>query len=448
MVCLARLKLQFRLCFTILSLIISAYDVHAGFQKKIFITFFSTFILTFGFEIPVYISTVQDVSISDETLPGYVGVYAANSTQCLRLCQSLLTCKGFTYRFPTTCSLFQTTTYWLPMQGATSGVKVSSTIRSNPISFTSFSPSDDFLLVGSPIIVESKLKLAFRESQGGYATLLEPVEFFKFNKSQCTAASFQTSFAFQIKPLSVDGSGDGFTFFLSSTSGLTQSQSSYLGLPQGIDYQGIAIEFDTFQDESYNDRDYSHVGIDISFNSTSNVAASTLPLGFRLNDTRVKYCWIDYNNSISVLSVFLSTSKTKPTSPLLKYSINLCQYFHPTTCPTCSQRRTLYPGFSVSTSYSYFQAVDILSWSLVTTWPSKLPGPPSTCLALPGLYWSGGDLNNFFSLSAASCCSKCKQFPGCQNYAYYSSAKQCYLRESASSIGTDSDAVSGYIPPG
>lgn len=189
--------------------------------------------------------------------------------------------------------------------------------------------------------------------------------------------SFSAFFAFQItNPMGssdVDGQGaDGITFTIQ-----TQSDTAG-GSGGGIGYQGItpslAIEYDTWNNGSWDDSDGNHVGVDLNGNVNSviqyNVSTS------RLNDGSIWYSWIDYNGSTNFLEIRLSQNTARPEDAIIEYTTDLTTIF---------STYDAFIGFTSGTGAAGGYH-DILSLSFTDTYdPISTPVPGTLALLGSGL---------------------------------------------------------------
>ncbi|XP_059458553.1 L-type lectin-domain containing receptor kinase S.4-like isoform X2 [Corylus avellana] len=196
----------------------------------------------------------------------------------------------------------------------------------------------------------------------GHAFYSHPI---KFKNSSGEVMSFSTTFAFVIIPQPWRQGGDGLAFAISPVKGLPGGKpGEFIGLFNASNNGNfsnhiLAIEFDTYMNQEYNETDDNHVAVDIN----SIISKKSAPVvqfkgndanGVRLNLTsgQVIQAWIDYNSPTNQLDVRVATDSAKPTSILLSSKVNLSQILY----------ESMYIGFSASiglvTSSHY-----ILGWS-------------------------------------------------------------------------------------
>lgn len=189
------------------------------------------------------------------------------------------------------------------------------------VSYSDFSDLSDFQLNGATASItnptaDNALRLTNDLSQSGSAFLTDAI-------SLNNQASFSTRFDFRItNPQGIsdgDGQGaDGIVFVVQTVANTAG------GAGGGIGYQGLAnsvgIEFDTWNNGSWDDNDGNHVGIDLSGNINSAVQTSVSP---RMNNGDVWTAWVDYNGATDLLEVRLSDSGIRSVSALLSYNVDL-----------------------------------------------------------------------------------------------------------------------------
>ncbi|XP_019459040.1 PREDICTED: L-type lectin-domain containing receptor kinase S.4-like isoform X2 [Lupinus angustifolius] len=195
----------------------------------------------------------------------------------------------------------------------------------------------------------------------GHAFYPSPFHF--KNSTNGKVFSFSTSFALAIVPEYPKLGGHGLAFTIAPSKDLKSLPSQYLGLLNSSDIGNFsnhlfAVEFDTVQDFEFGDINDNHVGIDI--NSLQSNASATA--GYYTDDStkqdltlksgKTILAWVDYDSALTLVSVTLSPSSTKPKKPILSFVLDLSTIFHD----------TMYVGFSASTGLlasSHY----ILGWS-------------------------------------------------------------------------------------
>lgn len=186
----------------------------------------------------------------------------------------------------------------------------------------------------------------------GHAFYSTPMQF--KNSTNGKVFSFSTAFAFAITSPYPKQGGHGFAFTISPSKLLQRGYArEYLGLlePNNVGNFSnhlFAVEFDTVQDYEFGDINDNHVGINLN-NMASN---KSVPAGLNLKSGTVIQAWVDYDSSRNQLDVRLSSTSSKPTSPILSYQLDLSPIL----------QHTMYVGFSSSTGVlasSHY----ILGWS-------------------------------------------------------------------------------------
>jgi len=223
--------------------------------------------------------------------------------------------------------------------------------------------------IGNPVN-GNILRLTNNLSQGGSA-------FSKTTIGLYNNSSFSTYFQFRISnPMGasdVDGQGaDGIVFVVQTVA------NNVGGGGGGIGYQGIGksvgIEFDTWNNGSWDDNSGNHVGIDLNGNIDSVLQTS---VATRMNDGDVWHAWVDYNGLATQLEVRLNKeSNVRPVGALLSYAVNL---------ETILGTPDAYIGFTSGTGAAGGYH-DILSWQFEDTYkPVQTPEPSIMYLLFAGL---------------------------------------------------------------
>jgi hypothetical protein len=187
--------------------------------------------------------------------------------------------------------------------------------------------------------------------------------------------SFSSVFQFQITGV------DGLTFTMQKDPrGATAlgSAGGYLGFADGGMLPGVAVEFDTFYNDGWQEGVPSgqHVGIDTN-NSVASLAATSVS---NLSSGQTWTAWVDYNGSTMKVWASQTSDRTHPTdTPLLAYDLNLANLF--------SNDHDLYLGFTAGTFYTPVR-IDVLYWEFNNVpLPSTLLLLGSGLLGLGGLAW-------------------------------------------------------------
>ncbi|KAK7276970.1 hypothetical protein RIF29_18119 [Crotalaria pallida] len=224
-------------------------------------------------------------------------------------------------------------------------------------SFESFSLRNITLIGDSYLrngVVGLTKSLSVPTSSSGSFIYNNPISL--FSPSSNTTSSFSTSFTFSISNLNPSSFGDGFAFFISPNNNTPTQTFSFLGLPIP---PFIALEFDTRQDQNFNDPNENHLGFDIDTLDSVKTVNPFLNHGIDLKSGNPITCWIDYKSDQDTLLVFLSYSPSpKPFDPVLSLR-NLDLYQH------LKKEEVMYVGFSASTHGST-ELHRIHSWSFKT----------------------------------------------------------------------------------
>ncbi|KAJ8551079.1 hypothetical protein K7X08_000449 [Anisodus acutangulus] len=162
--------------------------------------------------------------------------------------------------------------------------------------------------------------------------------------------SFSMHFVFSLSR----ENGDGFAFVMVPIGyPFDVFDGSLFGLLGVRKMKFLAVEFDTFMDEKYDDVNGNHVGVDLS--SFVSVKVSNVSLGL-LNSGEKIQSWIDYEASSKRLEVRLSKlGEIRPFNPLVSCLIDLSRMF----------KEELFVGLSSSSGNST-QKCNIYSWGFKT----------------------------------------------------------------------------------
>ena len=229
------------------------------------------------------------------------------------------------------------------------------------VTYSDFSDLSDFQLNGvTPSINpasmggQAVLRLTNNLSQSGSAFLSDPIALEDGSGFQ---ASFSTAFTFQMSnPNGIgdgDGTGaDGIAFLVQTVS------NSAGGSGGGIGYQGIpkslAIEFDTYNNGSWDDFSNNHVGINLGGNIDSAVQTTVTP---RFNNGAIWDAWVDYDGDAQLLEVRVSETPARPAAALLSHTVDL---------PALLAQPEAYVGFTSGTGAGS-NYHDIRSWQFTNT---------------------------------------------------------------------------------
>ncbi|XP_044492310.1 L-type lectin-domain containing receptor kinase IV.1-like [Mangifera indica] len=198
----------------------------------------------------------------------------------------------------------------------------------------------------------------------GQAFYPDPISF--KTSTNGTASSFSTTFVLGIQSQVEILNGQGMAFVIAPTLGLPFGLSSrYLGLFNASNNGNasnhvFAIEFDTVQNEDFNDINDNHVGIDV--NGLKSEISS--PAGYyddqtgdfknlTLTDRQRIQAWVEYNGEKKQINVTLAPFDSgKPSNPLVSLSRDLSLIFE----------ENMFVGFSSSTG-SLLSSHYVLGWS-------------------------------------------------------------------------------------
>ncbi|KAG6552881.1 hypothetical protein Mapa_005536 [Marchantia paleacea] len=181
----------------------------------------------------------------------------------------------------------------------------------------------------------------YEEKASGVALFHERVQLVDLSSQE--AASFSTAFSFYVNAerLPDTGVGEGITFALVSniswvnvtrmvddSSGDRAFHSASFGV-FAIDggrgsSETVAVEFDTVNNDENNDKNDSHIGIDVN----ENLSKKSTELEFLLRGGKVRRAWIDYNGSTHRIEVRISDRLERPSAADLTYdNLNLAEVF-------------------------------------------------------------------------------------------------------------------------
>ncbi|PCK00752.1 MAG: PEP-CTERM sorting domain-containing protein [Alteromonadaceae bacterium] len=197
---------------------------------------------------------------------------------------------------------------------------VSASVSATTITYTDFSDLSNIQLNGATAGInptgDNSLRLTNSLSQSGSAFLKDSI-------SLDNQASFSAAFDFRItNPQGIsdsDGQGaDGIVFTVQSVSNTAGGSGG------GIGYQGltksVGVEFDTWDNGSWDENDGNHVGINIDGNINSVVQASVAP---RMNNGAVWSAWVDYNGVTDLLEVRISDNGIRSADAYISYIVDL-----------------------------------------------------------------------------------------------------------------------------
>lgn len=186
------------------------------------------------------------------------------------------------------------------------------------------------------------LRLTDDLGQSGSAFVTTPI-------SLSADVSFSTAFSFQFTNPK-NGGADGIVFVVQTVA------NNVGGGGGGIGYSGITnsvgVEFDTWNNGGGDNNNASHVGIDLNGSLTSVVLVPVTPA---LDNGDVWYAWVDYNGATDELEVYLSSTSSRPASPVLTHNVDLVSVLGQTDA---------YVGFTSGTGAAS-NVHDVRSWQFV-----------------------------------------------------------------------------------
>ncbi|MCO5556838.1 hypothetical protein L7F22_010392 [Adiantum nelumboides] len=185
--------------------------------------------------------------------------------------------------------------------------------------------------------------------------------------------SFSTQFIFHIQPSTNSDLADGIAFVIAPTlGGVPNSSQGYMGLFSDetngkSSTRTLAIEFDTYKNPEFQDKDENHIGIDVNgivswavtsaaYRTSSSPTIQSAEDGYavQMKGANIQ-AWIDYNASTNQLNVSISrTLGTKPIYALISNSsLNLSSLFN----------ELMYVGFTASTGPLPTVLYHVYAWS-------------------------------------------------------------------------------------
>lgn len=224
--------------------------------------------------------------------------------------------------------------------------------------YTSFANSNGLKLNGNATIASNAVQLtpnlASQRGTAFYNTAI-PVQF---------DTSFQSQF--QFSTTGGTNGGEGFTWIVQNN---VAGASALGGVGRGLGYEGIgrsfAIEFDTVRQAGEIDNNH----ISIWTNGLFTTSLSTRNVGIDFNSGAIINAWVDYSGDSDLLALYLSTSTTKPTTPIATVSLDLFGLVG----------NKAFFGFGASTGV-LSNVQRILQWKLNLDRPQAPATPPNTRL--------------------------------------------------------------------
>lgn len=106
--------------------------------------------------------------------------------------------------------------------------------------------------------------------------------------------------------------------------------------------RSFAIEYDSYKTDFCNDTDSNHIGVNTNWTCHSEATVEVSNIA-RLDSGKDLWSWIDYKADSTRLTVYLSLTSDKPSTPALDKSIDLCNVF---TDINTTRPPYYYPGFA------------------------------------------------------------------------------------------------------
>ncbi|KAI5064455.1 hypothetical protein GOP47_0021125 [Adiantum capillus-veneris] len=185
--------------------------------------------------------------------------------------------------------------------------------------------------------------------------------------------SFSTQFIFYIQPSSTSDLADGISFVIAPTlGGVPNSSQGFMGIFSNetngrSSTQTLAIEFDTYKNPEFQDKDENHIGIDVNdivswavtsaayrISSSPTIQSAEDGYAVQMKGAYIQ-AWIDYDATTNQLNVSISrVLGGKPTYPLMSNSsLNLSSLFN----------EKMYVGFTASTGPLPTVLYHVYAWS-------------------------------------------------------------------------------------
>ncbi|KAL3730043.1 hypothetical protein ACJRO7_027102 [Eucalyptus globulus] len=229
--------------------------------------------------------------------------------------------------------------------------------------FPSFQPNDQRITIqGNASVLNPTIQLTLGKPLDGLTSMVGRAVYYQpmhlWDSSTGTLADFVTHFTFAIDSHRNESHADGLVFFLAPIGSQIPENSGgcFLGLTANLNSINsstafVAVEFDTFYDDSSNTWDpfCNHVGIDVnSVASVSNTCVSWMNDKILLG--RQLHAQVTYNSRAMNLSVVFGDDAGSSTS-LYYQPLNLTEYL---------PEQVVF-GFSATTG-QLFEAHSIFSW--------------------------------------------------------------------------------------
>ncbi len=196
-----------------------------------------------------------------------------------------------------------------------------------------------------------------------------------FHSQMVSTSAFSSTFQFRMTNPGgiVDPTGhvgaDGLVFVLQNGSPVnpTGGYGGSLGYDNGYP-DSVGIAFDTWQNREYGDTSSNELGIDLngSVNHAGNGATKDVTPDF--DNGKLWQAWVNYDGT--TLSLYVSATGTKPSSPTLTQTLDL---------PRVIGSPFAFPGFTAATGAGW-ENIDVLNWQFAS--PTPLPANPGVLVDL------------------------------------------------------------------
>ncbi|QHN82127.1 hypothetical protein HN51_058805 [Arachis hypogaea] len=246
----------------------------------------------------------------------------------------------------------------------TVSVQSSPSSQPPPVSVNHNNFDNDINLSGDAHAVKDRVSLT-RPSQFSSGLLLRNTSITFSSASANTTAnttgtSLSVEFSFSISPAAAsDDGGSGFVLILFPGDFENVFSANYsFGISKEYSKNYVAVEFDTSQDDEFNDPNANHVGIDVG--SLISVAiANVSDSDIVLNNGEKLKAWVDYVASSKNLEVRLcKSSEDRPNDPIVSHKIDLAKLWG---------NEPVFVGLSASNDADSVQVVSVYTWKVVSS---------------------------------------------------------------------------------
>ncbi|KAG0610046.1 hypothetical protein M758_7G034700 [Ceratodon purpureus] len=268
--------------------------------------------------------------------------------------------------------------------------------QNTDFSFLSFSTPESFLLSGSGYYFADNTSFILNKQDPVHVSLFRECGRLSYKDkvrmvdyASGAVASFHTAFTFQITGTNYShGDGLVFSFARDQFAGDNSYAGGSLCLYNATDSMPsntfFAVEFDTYQNQEFDDPSDSHIGVDInSVNSwwSYNLCGGSLTNCSYLGNAGFFTAWIDYDNESKNLQVFFANGSlynniSKPPKPLIEATFGTTDQAAIPFSLVEVLDEFMYVGFSSSGSMIPTNFHWIQSWTFTSSMPDIVQPPP------------------------------------------------------------------------